>query len=266
VIGRRFPSDVNYFVRLIVLCSIVGVVGAPTQQTPAATPPAAPTPPVTSRPAADKNLPQERKIALAPLWDSKMQGGSETMRDLQRLFAPHARPSADLSAGAQLMMADEIPYLCPLPLAEERLHVAGKVATKNLISCPGFPRGSIYYRSYDGQFEGHYNRMYIVVDAADQLVSVQLVDEIPKPALHMHWEKHWFCYNFVSYRVKTVSRLQIAHEVKEVRRDVLRVDSGLHDPGFNKPRRAEPRTLEASRWYIPRPFVQLILHCISKAS
>ncbi len=235
---------------------IISQSSAPPLASPLSSPRPPPTAPTAQAPP---------HIVLASLWDTKVQGASETMRDLQRLFAPQAKPSADLNAGTQLMMADGIPYLCPLRLAEERLHVAGRSSTRTLVSCPGFPKGSVYYHSYDGQFEGRYNRMYIVVDSAEQLLSVQLVDESPDAAGRMHWDKNWLCYNFVNYRVKTMPRLQIAHEVKEVRRDVFRVDSGLHDPGLTKPRHTDPRTLEISRWYVPRPFVQLILHCISKA-
>lgn len=188
------------------------------------------------------------------------------MRDLQRLFSPHARPSPDLNWPNEVMMSDDIPYLCPLRLAESRLHVAGKMSSRTLIACPGFPRGSIFYRSYDGNFEGHYNRMYIVTDAADQLVSVELVDESPKQDWSIPWRNDWFCYNFVNYRVKAAPRLTISHEVQEIRPDVFQIDSGLRDPEVQGRGNWTHRTLELSRWYVPRPFVQLILHCISKAS
>ena len=209
----------------------------------------------------------QRRIALTPLWDSKMQGGTETMRDLQKLFAPHAKPLPDTTWPNELLMSNDIPYLCPLGIAESHLHVAGKISSRSLIACPGFPRGSIFVRSYDGTFENYYNRMYIIVDAADQLLSVQLVDESPKQNPSMHWEQNWFCYNFVNYRVKIMSRLTIAHELHEIRPNMFRIDSGLRDPGTKGTKGKLPqRTLELSRWYVPRPFVQLILYCISKAS
>jgi hypothetical protein len=209
----------------------------------------------------------QRRIALSPVWDSKMQGGSEAMHDLHELFAPHAKPSAEVNLPGELMLADGIPYLCPLRVAEARLNVTGKMSSRTLVATPGFPRDSIFHHSYDGQFEGHYNRMYILVDAADQLLSVALVDESPKHNPSMRWQGHWFCYNFVNYRVKTISRLAIAHQLKEIRRDVFRVDSGLRDPGVKGHRGKESQhTLELSRWYVPRPLVQLILHCVSKAS
>jgi hypothetical protein len=208
-----------------------------------------------------------RRIALAQLWNSNMRGGSDTMRDLQRLFASHANPSAQLTFGAELMLAEGIPYLCPHVVAERHLNVAGKISSRGSIACPGFPRDSIFFHSYDGQFEGRYNRMYIIVDAADQVLSLHLVDESPREEPHMHWEQSWHCYNFVNYRTKSESRLQIAHEIKEIAHDVFRVDSGLLDPGVKGGKRRKPipsRTLELSRWYVPRPFVELILHCISR--
>lgn len=208
------------------------------------------------------------QIALSPLWDSKVQGGSETMQDLQRLFASHARPSAELNVEAELMMADGIRFLCPLRVAEQRLGVSGKISSKSVIACPGFPRSSISYHSYDGQFEGHYNRMYIVVDAADQLLSVELVDETPRQSASAQWDRTWFCYNFVNYRVKSAPRLEISHTIREFRRDMFRVDSALRDPGqrLNGRWQGQPRTVEVSRWYVPRPLVQLILYAVSKAT
>ena len=209
--------------------------------------------------------PSGRHISLAAFWDTKMQGGSETLRDLNRLFARHAQPSADLNVSQELIMADGIPYLCPLQVAEMRLNVGGKISTKSLIAGPGFPRDSISYHSYDGHFEDRFNRMYIVTDAADQLLSVELVDETPRQEPSMPWDNSWFCYNFVNYRVKAAPRLQIAHTVEEVRHDVFRVDSALRDPGLNGQRNWHQRTLEISRWYVPRPFIQLILYCVSQA-
>jgi hypothetical protein len=209
--------------------------------------------------------PNQRRIALSSLWDSKVQGGSETMRDLQRLFAPHATASAELNSGSDLMLADGIPYLCSLQVVQKRLNVDYKISTKNLIACPGFPRDSIYYHSYDGHFEDRYNRMYIVVDAADQVLGLELVDESLKRDVQMQWDRNWFCYDFVNYRVKAAPRLMIAHEFKEIRHDVFQVDSGLYDPGMKGGRaRLTHHTLEISRWYVPRPFVQLILYCISR--
>jgi hypothetical protein len=208
-----------------------------------------------------------RRIALAQLWNSKMQGGSETMQDLQRLFASQANPLAELVSGSELMLAEGMPYLCSLSTAEARLNVAGKISPRGAIACPGFPRNSIFFHSYDGQFEGRYNRMYIIVDAADQVLSVHLVDESPTEEPHMHWERSWHCYNFVNYRTKAEARLEIAHEVQEITHDVFRVDSGLRDPGVKGGKHRKPippRTLELSRWYVPRPFVQLILYCISR--
>jgi hypothetical protein len=207
------------------------------------------------------------RIALAQLWNSNMRGGSDTMRDLQRVFASHANPSAELTFGAELMLAEGISYLCPHAVAEKRLNLAGKISSRGSVACPGFPRDSIFFHSYDGQFEGRYNRMYIIVDAADQVLSLHLVDESPREEPHMHWEQSWHCYNFVNYRTKSESRLEIAHEIKEIAHDVFRVDSGLRDPGVKGGKRRKPipsRTLELSRWYVPRPFVELILHCISR--
>jgi hypothetical protein len=52
--------------------------------------------------------------------------------------------------------------------------VAGQVA-----GTPGFPAQTLHYKSYDGNFGGSFNRLFLVLDAADKVVSVQFVNESP---------------------------------------------------------------------------------------
>ena len=112
------------------------------------------------------------------------------------------------------------------------MKASGVSRSRNRVSCPGFPEGLFYY-SYDGTWEGTYNRLYIVADGKDQVVSIQLVDETPGPG-HCRELNKWHTYNFVNYRVKALSTLCIDHKVSDARRGYIIVDSTLVDSTTDK--------------------------------
>ena len=71
-------------------------------------------------------------------------------------------------------------YLMDCNEAARVLGVRGSIPSRVSLATPGFPRNTMFYVAYDGNFEGHFNRLYLVTDAANKIVSVQLVDEHPK--------------------------------------------------------------------------------------
>ena len=83
------------------------------------------------------------------------------------------------------------------------------------LATPGFPKNSLYYVGYDGAFEGHFNRLYLVTDTANKVVAIQLVDEHPKG----RWKSAaalaaatWSTYNFINARMRAsdTARVQAA--------------------------------------------------------
>ncbi|PYJ52490.1 MAG: hypothetical protein DME87_00045 [Verrucomicrobia bacterium] len=91
------------------------------------------------------------------------------------------------------------------------------------------PRDSFSSYAFDGSFDGEYNRLYLVTDCADQVASIRLVCEKPTRS-GSGASTDWYCYNFVNYRVKALSRLGISHQVGlENNGSLLRIESVLID-------------------------------------
>lgn len=119
-------------------------------------------------------------LVLSANWNTPMQGGSSTLQDLAQLFSAAAKPGTNLAADPAIQVYEGVPYLAPFQQALKALGITSRPPSKNMVACAGLPRESFFYYAADGNFGGHYNRMYAVVDKADQIVSVQLVDETPR--------------------------------------------------------------------------------------
>ncbi len=223
-------------------------------------------------------------LSLDRGWQTPLQGGSSTLQDLGALLSPFAKPSTSLAPVNGLKIYDEVTYLMPLADAKILLSLDGKVAAKNKVVCPGFPRESFIYHSFDGVFEGHFNKLILVTDRMEQVVAVEFLAEAPKrdqidaPGSPTDWHT----YNFVLSRTKATRRLWIDHKCAfmedgrwheyriarpgyQPREEValLRIDSLLMDPGGRDGyRTSDWKPLEASRLYLPKPMMELILHCI----
>lgn len=234
---------------------------------------------------APQAKPGEGTIALANNWSTPMQGGSASTKDLATLLSPFFQAKPTFTGSKSQVIFEGVTYLMPLEEAKRALNLT-RSAPKNTVATGGFPKDSFFHYAFDGTFEGHYNKLYLVTDRADQVVCVQLVSETPERS----WisaptgETGWHTYNFISSRTKALSRLWVDHKVgflegKNWRTymakyahtaptstpEIIRVDSCVIDPikrnGF---RDVEWRALEASRWYIPRPLGELLLQCSSR--
>lgn len=222
-----------------------------------------------------------------------MQGGSETLKDLGRLLARFAKAAPNISPEPTLTIFPGVTYLMPFEKARQALGLRGAVPSKTKVACPGFPKDSCFYVAFDGAFEGHYNRLYLVMDRADQVICIQLVDETPKNAgSYITRDGDWRTYNFVNYRNKASPKLNIVHKVyyKTPRTEgwnlidregwvstdqnktrLYRIDSILVDADGDATRGRgysshSSKHLEEIRWYIPMPLAELILQCISRAA
>ena len=218
-------------------------------------------------------------------WATPMQGGGATMQDLGVLLSPFAKPAVNIAPAPGLKIFEGVTYLMPYDEARKALNLTQKVVAKNKLACPGFPRDSFFNYGFDGNFDGHFNKLYLVVDKADQVVAVQLVAEKPQMRefgiISLDSEKmEWHTYNFVSSKSKGSTRLLIEFKQFFLKGDrwtqyrptvfsmqpkdpveVLRLDSILVNPGSGETTR-EQRALEAVRLYLPRPMMELILQCI----
>lgn len=228
-------------------------------------------------------------IALDSYWDSPLQGGRNAMQELATLISPFAKPARNTAPSPGLKIFEGVTYLMPYEEARKILNLNQRMVPKSMIESAGFPRSSLYVYAFDGTFEGHFNKLYLMTDKADQVVSVHLVAGSPKRDLVDAPARptDWHTYNFVNARAKAVPSLWIGHKQFYQERGqwseyrptgsyqqvvqsagLLRIDSVLIDPNSRRDddyRDANWRALEAVRWYVPQPLMELILHCIRNA-
>jgi hypothetical protein len=205
------------------------------------------------------------QVSLQPGYDSRMQGGDITMRELQLLLSPHCTEAVDLS-GAGTKIYNGIYYLMDSEQAVAALYLAHAISTRVPLATPGFPKNSMYYIGYDGAFEGHFNRLYLVTDVANRVVAVQLLDEHPKG----RWKSaaslaaaSWTTYNFVNARMRA-SDLMRVQAVAKRQGGLITIETQMYQRvrskvGHKTIERDEEQ--ENSKLFIPVPFARIILHC-----
>ncbi len=228
---------------------------------------------------------QQGGISLDRGWLTPLQGGSATMKDLGSLLSTFAKPNENTGPSPDIKIYEGVTYLMPLDEAKKTLNLTQKIVPKNMVNCPGFPKDSFFHYAFDGIFDGHFDKLFIVTDRGDQVVAIQLVSESPKSDQidAPYKATDWHTYNFINYRTKATKRLWIDHKPyfedkngwqeysatstyrqpkEEVK--VLRIDSLLMDPDMSSSgsRGSKWKPLEAVRLYLPKPMMELILHCI----
>jgi hypothetical protein len=232
--------------------------------------------------------PAQTRLSLDAKWDTRFQGGSATMSDLVRLFGSLIQPKSNLAGDPSIEIYPGITYLMPFKDAVKALRLSGNLPSKNKVGCPGFPKESFFYYTFKGLFLGGFTQMCIVVDRADQVTAIQLVQEAPRPGQFLPEstsDKGWLTYNFVNYRNKAINKLRIEHRILYYGLDsspswenwynsnrpstpfeLIQINTVLFDPEYRtRDGSTEPRTLEAVRWYLPVPLAELILFCINNS-
>jgi len=205
------------------------------------------------------------QVSLQPGYDSRMQGGDISMRELQLLLSSHCSEGVDLS-GAGTKIYNGITYLMDSEQAATNLGLAHSVPSRVLVAAPGFPKNSLYYIGYDGAFEGRFNRLYLVTDIANKVVAIQLVDEHPKG----RWKSAaalaaatWSTYNFINARMRASDTARV-QAVSKRQGNIVVIDTQV----FQRVRTRVGRTnvdryeeQENAKLLIPTPFARIILHC-----
>ena len=257
---------------------------SPPAVTPVSPPPAAP---VTSPPAPQPTLPPtasvSKRIALAQNWNTAPVTGDMTRKDLATLFGGHGSETENPDADAAIVIYPEVPYLTPLAVARKRLNLERSAPTRTKITTPGLPSASLSANTFTGIFAGGFTSLTLITDAADQMVSVFVVDDNPRQrTAELTDTSGYHTYNFINLREKATAGLVIKHEIATTGAPagVVVVDSVLIDP--NAPETTpqvrtttrpssksttarQPRTgkvLERSRWLVPKPFVNVILRSV----
>src|SRR5881392_1082648 len=226
------------------------------------TPPIVPTKPA----AVPSTTPgTQLQVSLQPGYDSRMQGGDISMREMQLLLSSHCSEGVDLS-GAGTKIYNGITYLMDSEQAATNLGLAHSVPSRVPVAAPGFPKNSMYYVGYDGAFEGHFNRIYLVTDVANKVVAVQLLDEHPKA----RWKSaaslaaaSWSSYNFVNARMRA-SDLMRVQAVAKRQGGVITIETQMYQRVRSRVGRKTIERYEEqenSKLFITVPFARIILRC-----
>jgi len=222
---------------------------------------------VPSKPAAVPSTTPgtQLQVSLQPGYDSRMQGGDISMRELQLLLSPHCSEGVDLS-GAGTKIYNGVTYLMDSTQAATILGLAHSVSSRVPVATPGFPKNSMYYIGYDGAFEGHFNRLYLVTDIANKVVAIQLVDEHPKG----RWKSAaalaaatWITYNFINPRMRASDTARV-QAVSKRQGNIIVIDTQVYQRvrtrvGRKNVDRYEEQ--ENAKLFIPIPFARIMLHC-----
>lgn len=160
---------------------------------------------------------QAINLTLLPYWNKKLTGGYDAMNELLAVIDKYTRPDGSLSI-------DEFPEIYAgtklvMPLKEAVLTLGldkQPTPSKTSISFPGVP---FFYRIFTNPDRSSpFNLIYLVTDAADRLVAVQLVDEAPKdfdPQILDLRQSDQKTYNFVNNRKRAVKTLSISVGVRD---------------------------------------------------
>ena len=221
---------------------------------------------VPTKPAAvPSTLGTQLQVSLQPGYDSRMQGGDISMRELQLLLSSHCAEGVDLS-GAGTKIYNGVTYLMDSEQAATILGLAHSVPSRVPVATPGFPRNSMYYTGYDGAFEGQFNRLYLMTDTANKVVAIQLVDEHPKG----RWKSAaalaaatWSTYNFINARMRASDTARV-QAVSKRQGNIIVIDTQVYQRvrtrvGRKNADRYEEQ--ENAKLFIPIPFARIILHC-----
>jgi hypothetical protein len=238
-----------------------------------------PLPPVAPLPATLPPPVEAKKIVLSTKWNSPVNRGEMTRKDLAMLFGAAGSASESTAVNPSVMVYPDIPMLTPLTEAKKALRLENVAVTTSKVTCAGLPADSFSSHAFTGVFPGGYSRLHLITDLADQVVSVLLVDENSRQrATGLTDSFGYHTYNFISGRVKGNNELLVKHEIATTGAPpgVLLVDSLLidtNDPEAAPQSRSKTstqskrkpttgRVMERSRWFVPQPVVNLILRCV----
>ena len=271
---------------------LTGAANPPAATTPAPAPAAAapmpaaasaPVRPAVPTPAASVVTPtakQTGRIALAAGWKTNRPGGEKTRKDLAKLFGGTGSASETTDVDTSIEVYPGLPFLTPLASAKKILHLEAARSSTSKISTPGLPQESFSATVFTGIFPGGFERLYLITDSADQVVSAMLMDAGSRTRVANETDvSGYHTYNFVTGSSKASNNLVVKHELTppSAASKVAVVETMLFDPTDPEPKQpgtstkgsfsksTKPKTgkvLERSRWYVPAPVVNLILRCV----
>jgi len=120
---------------------------------------------------------------------------------------------ADLTPAPEVEIYGGVHYLDTLAEAKSILF-KGKppFEIRTLVSTQGFPYSSTWYNSYDSSPQPGFGHTAIITDAAQQVVGIQFLNNVPPAPLPIMHTPEWHYFNFLQNRKKGVTTYQIAHQ------------------------------------------------------
>ena len=234
---------------------VVSAPPAPAAPAPAAAPSNAP-------PAEPSTSPSWPSVSLSPLWNSKLTGSDLMWSELYELLSPYGKAGVVLAGDPSTVLFGQIKFLMPVKEAAKLLNAT--LTPARMIDCPGLPSHSFSYYVIDGAFEGGFNKFLLIVDTADRVVGVQLVNDHPESIWldPMKFTDSWHSHNFIQSRAKGNKKWKIAYRVR-YQEKVTNIDSEL--VAFDERAMGQlgkPR--EQVSLILPHQIVNLILYRIEK--
>ncbi len=177
-----------------------------------------PTPVATNKvvtPAPPPGIPPAPvdEAALAAAWKTKPAARAAAMDEFRDLFSLYA-PDPDAST-LNLLLYERIPYGAP---AETAARAFGATAGgMQPLKSPLFPDGHYFVHDLTIPLVNGFNRLLLIVDRADKLVAIQLMNEAPTDTAFQLptslFQARWRHYDFVRGVPKTNARWKIAYRV-----------------------------------------------------
>lgn len=172
--------------------------------------------PPTPSPQASPAQPKAINLALLPYWNKKLTGGYDSMNELLAVIDNYTSQDDSLAIEEFPKIYEGATLMMPL---KEAVTVLGldrqPVPSKQSISFPGIP---FFFRTFTNPDKSSpFNILYLVTDAADRLVAVQLVNETPYEGRNRYIsvkDSEQKTYNFVNNRKRAVKTLFIETGVK----------------------------------------------------
>jgi serine/threonine-protein kinase len=152
-------------------------------------------------------------VALAAAWKTKPAARTAAMDEFRDLFSLYA-PDADAST-QNLLLYERIPYGV---LAADAARAFGVTAGgMQPLKSPLFPDGHYFVHDLAIPPANGFTRLLLIVDRADRLVAVQLMNEAPSDTTFQLptslFQARWRYYDFVRGTQKANARWKIAYRV-----------------------------------------------------
>jgi hypothetical protein len=199
---------------------------------------------------------------------SQAQGGkSAMMADLEFILSKYGKPENDTAAHPDVTIYDgpspgggvkgtcRITYLMPRAKAEALLFRNRGIVSRKAAVAPGFPPGMIIH-TYDIRFL-IYNRLYLMVDQADQVVTLEFKSENTfapaQPPLWTLIDRDFSTFDYINTENRGTRKVRILTHVQR-------------PPGasYIVVNMAATRINETTTWYVPDPLLRQILFHIGE--